>query len=147
MLLFVIFYPLLRRSEYSLNWREALVLSWSGLRGAVGLSLALFVLLDDSIADEQFRSLSFFFMGVIAFLTVMVQGVSMPWLLQVRHKCSIVLGGEETGDFAPSTSLAPCMEDVHCFLGEANYTTQLPSLFGNFFPFLCSGWGWCVRPA
>lgn len=43
---------------------------WAGLRGAVGLSLSLFVLLDNSIEDLRYRTLSFFFMGM------MVSGVS-----------------------------------------------------------------------
>jgi NhaP-type Na+/H+ and K+/H+ antiporter len=38
---------------------------WAGLRGAVGLSLSLFVLLDNSIEDLRYRTLSFFFMGMM----------------------------------------------------------------------------------
>ena len=55
----------------------------SGLRGAVGLSLSLFVLLDEKIADSRYRTLSFFFMGIVAFLTTLIQGTSMGPLLQV----------------------------------------------------------------
>lgn len=56
----------------------------SGLRGAVGLSLSLFVLLDRQISDTRFRSLAVFFMGAQALLTLVIQGTTMPWLLQVR---------------------------------------------------------------
>jgi NhaP-type Na+/H+ and K+/H+ antiporter len=38
---------------------------WAGLRGAVGLSLSLFVLLDNTIEDLRSRTLSFFFMGMM----------------------------------------------------------------------------------
>lgn len=38
---------------------------WAGLRGAVGLSLSLFVLLDNQIEDLRYRTLSFFFMGMM----------------------------------------------------------------------------------
>ena len=55
----------------------------SGLRGAVGLSLSLFVLLDEKISDSRYRTLSFFFMGIVAFLTTLIQGTSMGPLLQV----------------------------------------------------------------
>ncbi len=56
-------------------------------RGApqVGLSLSLFVLLDRQIADARFRSLAVFFMGAQALLTLVVQGTTMPWLLQARR--------------------------------------------------------------
>ena len=37
----------------------------AGLRGAVGLALSLFVLLDGEIADERFRVLTFFYMGAM----------------------------------------------------------------------------------
>lgn len=60
----------------------------AGLRGAVGLSLSLFVLLDQKIADTRFRTLSFFFMGIIAFLTTLVQGTTMKPLLQVTSSPS-----------------------------------------------------------
>ncbi|KAK9908624.1 hypothetical protein WJX75_000582 [Coccomyxa subellipsoidea] len=81
-LLFIIFWPFLKRSGYGMTIREAAVLSWSGLRGAVGLSLSLFVLLDQKISDGRFRTLSFFHMGVVAFLTTLIQGATMKPLLQ-----------------------------------------------------------------
>ena len=56
----------------------------AGLRGAVGLSLSLFVLLDRQISDLRFRSLAVFFMGAQALLTLVIQGTTMPWLLQAR---------------------------------------------------------------
>ena len=58
--------PLLRRVGYGLTWQEAVVLVWSGLRGAVGLALSLFLLLDDLIPSLRYRTLCFFFMGMIA---------------------------------------------------------------------------------
>lgn len=42
----LVLWPLLSRVGYGLSWREGLVLVWAGLRGAVGLSLSLFVLLN-----------------------------------------------------------------------------------------------------
>ena len=45
------FIPLFRRGLYGFDWRDALVLSWGGLRGAVGLALALAVASDHLITD------------------------------------------------------------------------------------------------
>lgn len=36
-------YPLLKQFGYGLEWRESLILIWSGLRGAVALALSLSV--------------------------------------------------------------------------------------------------------
>jgi len=58
--------PLLRRTGYGLSWREGVVLWWSGLRGAVGLALSLYLLLDDLILDLRYRTVSFLFMGMMA---------------------------------------------------------------------------------
>ena len=44
--------PLLTRQGYGLTWREGIVLVWGGLRGAVGLALALIVERDTSIPKE-----------------------------------------------------------------------------------------------
>lgn len=43
----LVLWPLLSRLGYGLSWREGIVLVWAGLRGAVGLSLSLFVLLNE----------------------------------------------------------------------------------------------------
>eukprot|EP00884_Botryococcus_braunii_P023322 jgi/Botrbrau1/9674/Bobra.0201s0008.1 len=77
----VVFWPVLKNLGYSLDWKHALVLSWSGLRGAVGLALSLFVLLDELIDDVPFRTQAFFHMGAVAFLTLMIQGSTMGLLL------------------------------------------------------------------
>jgi hypothetical protein len=39
----VLLYPLLRRGRFGANWRDGIMLSWAGLRGAVGLTLSLIV--------------------------------------------------------------------------------------------------------
>ena len=65
-LIILVMSPLLRRTGYGLNWREGVVLWWSGLRGAVGLALSLYLLLDDLILDLRYRTVSFLFMGLMA---------------------------------------------------------------------------------
>lgn len=75
--------PILSHLGYGLNWREAIVLAWGGLRGAVGLALALFVSLDNQIADARFTTLTFFYIAAIVLLTLLIQGTTTPLLLQV----------------------------------------------------------------
>ena len=83
---FVIFSPLLVRAAYGLSFQDMVILSWSGLRGAVGLALSLFVLLDDSSSPtavvRSFGVLCVWYMSAVAALTLLIQGVSMPWLLR-----------------------------------------------------------------
>lgn len=75
--------PVLSHLGYGLNWKEAVVLAWGGLRGAVGLALALFVSLDNQIADVRFTTLTFFYIAAIVLLTLLIQGTTTPLLLQV----------------------------------------------------------------
>ena len=82
--MFVIFWPMLRWPGSVVSFKEAVVLCLGVLGLSVGLSLALFVLLDDQIPDEKFRTLTFFFMGCVTFLTIVLQGTTMGPLLQVK---------------------------------------------------------------
>ena len=36
-------FPVLKRVGYSMTWKDVVVITWGGLRGAVGLALALVV--------------------------------------------------------------------------------------------------------
>lgn len=47
-----IFSPILRHTGYGLSWQEGMVMTWGGLRGAVGLALALQVAHHDEIDSE-----------------------------------------------------------------------------------------------
>lgn len=48
-----LFSPVLRHTGYGMTWREGTVMTWGGLRGAVGLALALQVAHHDRIDQES----------------------------------------------------------------------------------------------
>ena len=43
--------PVFKRGHYGYSWQDALVITWGGLRGAVGLALAISVFLDEGLQD------------------------------------------------------------------------------------------------
>lgn len=47
----MLFSPLLKRMGYGLTWRNAAVMTWGGLRGAVSLALALLVFRTDGMEE------------------------------------------------------------------------------------------------
>jgi hypothetical protein len=53
----LVFFPLLStgRVGYAMTWRTALVMTWAGLRGAVGVAMSLFVVLDPLIESTEFK--------------------------------------------------------------------------------------------
>ena len=76
-------YPFLMLSGYSIDWKDVIVMTWGGLRGAVGLALSLIVDLDVNRIDPKFRALTIFYMGIIAAMTLLINGTSMPLILGI----------------------------------------------------------------
>ncbi|WPT14435.1 Sodium/hydrogen exchanger 7 [Picochlorum sp. SENEW3] len=79
----LLLYPILRFGQYALTLKDMVILSWAGLRGAVGLTLALIVYNSADLLDEQFKILCFFFVAMIAVLTLLIQGTSTSMLLKL----------------------------------------------------------------
>jgi NhaP-type Na+/H+ or K+/H+ antiporter len=46
------FFPLMKRIGYGITFKESIILTWGGLRGAIGLALALIVVSEESIPHE-----------------------------------------------------------------------------------------------
>ncbi|MDB5103144.1 MAG: sodium:hydrogen antiporter [Fibrobacteres bacterium] len=72
------------------GWRMALILGWAGIRGVVSLAAALAVPL--SAGDGlpfPFRNLILFITFIVILVTLILQGLTLPWLirkLNVRDK-------------------------------------------------------------
>lgn len=77
-------WPLLAYTGHGFSLKGAIMTVWSGLRGVVGVALALLVFLDPSISDEGYKVRVLFFMGTTVCLTVLVQGSLITPLLKVR---------------------------------------------------------------
>ncbi|GAQ79623.1 Na+/H+ antiporter [Klebsormidium nitens] len=76
-------WPLLAHTGHGFSIKGALVTIWSGLRGVVGVALALLVFLDPAISNEGYKLRVLFFMGSTVCLTVLVQGSLITPLLKV----------------------------------------------------------------
>ncbi|XP_027191971.1 sodium/hydrogen exchanger 8 isoform X2 [Cicer arietinum] len=78
-------FPFLRYLGYGLDWKEAIILVWSGLRGAVALSLSLSVKRSSGRSIEltpETGTMFVFFTGGIVFLTLIVNGSTTQFILQ-----------------------------------------------------------------
>ncbi|CAA7400804.1 unnamed protein product [Spirodela intermedia] len=80
----VLLYPFLQYFGYGLDWKESMILIWSGLRGAVALSLALSRASDSQHSVDlkpEVGTLFVFFTGGIVFLTLIINGSTTQFLL------------------------------------------------------------------
>merc|ERR1719478_1435733 len=64
-----------------ISWKECLVMTWAGLRGAVSLALAIIVDIDPGI-DKKTGSLVMFHVGGVAALTFVVNATTCASLLR-----------------------------------------------------------------
>lgn len=79
--LFGAFYPIMSWGNKWYTWREALVVGMSGLRGSVSLIMALSVA--SANINESVRMKVIVWTTGIVFLSLVVNGLIIPWLLSV----------------------------------------------------------------
>ena len=56
-LMILLFWPVLKRIGYGMTFNQVLLASYAGLRGAVGLSLAMMVFSDEKIKNEYLKDI------------------------------------------------------------------------------------------
>jgi NhaP-type Na+/H+ or K+/H+ antiporter len=78
------FYPVLTYFGYGLSRKEFVVLVYGGLRGALGLCLALMIGVDDTL-PQRFRELTVFYMSGMAVMTILINGLTCSKLVNYVH--------------------------------------------------------------
>ena len=73
------------------HWREVVLISWSGLRGAVPIVFACYIPLSGIPDAALYFNLVFF----IVLVSALLQGTTIPWL---AHKLGLVAHHEEAQD-------------------------------------------------
>lgn len=73
-----------RRFLGGFTWKEYLLLSWGGLRGAVCLILALLIEQDDHI-DKDLSASAALYIASSAFLILFFNGITFEWLYKLLH--------------------------------------------------------------
>jgi len=78
----IILMPLLERIGVGITRQKATVLVWGGLRGAVSLALALTIVQDVNIPEVLREQILFLTAGIV-FLTIVINGSTMEYLLKL----------------------------------------------------------------
>jgi CPA1 family monovalent cation:H+ antiporter len=84
------------QADRRVSARQRLVLAWAGTRGAVSLAAALALpLTTDAGGPFPSRDLIIFLTYAVIFATLVIQGLSLPWLIRVL---GITRGGDEENE-------------------------------------------------
>lgn len=76
--------PKVRRKEQAPGWKMPLILGWAGMRGVVSLASALAIPIYISSGQHfPHRNLILFITFVVILITLVVQGLSLPWLIKL----------------------------------------------------------------
>ncbi|PYS99781.1 MAG: Na+/H+ antiporter [Acidobacteria bacterium] len=68
------------------GWRNPLILGWSGMRGVVSLAMALSIPLYASGAEPfPYRNLILFITFIVILVTLVFQGLTLPWVIRKVH--------------------------------------------------------------
>lgn len=79
----LIFYPILSRLGYGMDLKQLVFLSYAGLRGAVGLTLALIVTQEDPDKINKYvQDKILFLTGGIAILTLIINAPTTGWFIK-----------------------------------------------------------------
>ena len=77
-----ILYPFMKNRGQGISRKEMIVLIYGGLRGALGLSLALIVGVDKEAFSMRLREIVVFNMASVATLTLLVNGTTTGFLVK-----------------------------------------------------------------
>lgn len=79
-MIFILKWPM-SKLGYGLSWAQAIVLGYSGLRGAVSLILSVIVYLDTGV-NQHIRDIVIFHTAGIAIMTLVINGTTMGFLIR-----------------------------------------------------------------
>ena len=77
----LVFWPLLKVIGYGMSFKQVILCSYAGLRGAVGMSLALIVAVDDKL-PKMARDIILFHVAGVALLTLLINATTTGWLIK-----------------------------------------------------------------
>lgn len=80
-IMIMLLYPVMKHLGYGLNRRESVILTWGGLRGALGMTLALMVSYTPTIPEDIRGQILFLTAGIVT-LTLSINATTSSWLLR-----------------------------------------------------------------
>ncbi len=78
----LVLWPFLNVVGYKITGKEIVVMTYGGLRGAIGLSLAMYIARADIVnGSERFKILCVFYVAMTIGFTVLLNGLTIKYLI------------------------------------------------------------------
>lgn len=81
-LMILLFWPILRKIGYGMTFNQVLLGTYAGLRGAVGMSLALMVFAEPRIENKYIKDIILLHISGVAFLTLVINATTTAKVVQ-----------------------------------------------------------------
>lgn len=118
------FFKSLRKKDPYPPWQFPFVISWAGLRGGVSLAAVLSVPhIADKVGAADLRDLLIFLVFCVICATLLLQGMTLPWLLKVLGVRNIGMIEEESDHISELSAQLEMTKSVLHFL--ADYKTLI----------------------
>ncbi len=104
-------FPSIRNKEPRPSGKTVFLVAWSGMRGVVSLASALSIPLTLNGAAFPHRSLLLFITFVVILITLVFQGLSLPWLIRTLKVEENTSEAEEELDLAIRLQMADAVVD------------------------------------
>ena len=125
-------FTVLKLTSAPLMLRDQFVSIWAGVRGAVGLSLAMMVFGETSIC-QPYRSQIMFYTAGIVVLTVLINSSTMPWLLRLLRMHCVAPSKQRIHEQAISTLVKAAKKQEQSLRADAVYDSCVWSEARQYF--------------
>ncbi|KAI3717473.1 hypothetical protein L1987_69112 [Smallanthus sonchifolius] len=142
-------YPLLSYFGYGLDWKEAVVLVWSGLRGAVALSLSLSVKQSSDTSSYITRktgTLFVFFTGGTVFLTLIINGSTTQFVLRMLQMDKLSAAKRRILKYTKYEMMSKALEAFHKLVGDEELGPVDWHVVKKYITCLHDSEGECIHP-
>ncbi len=117
------------------GWRSPLVLGWAGMRGVISLAMALSIpLLLPSGEAFPFRNLILFITFIVILVTLVFQGLTLPWLirkLNIQERPGTIPEIEQERIIQKKMAMVSLQLLEEKYAGEREHNEHISNLFSR----------------
>lgn len=117
--------PSIRKEDPSPPWQYPFIISWAGMRGSISLAAVLAVPhLAQYVFGASARDLLIYLVFCVILATLLIQGLTLPWLIKLMGVTTIKQQEKNQEDLAELTARIKISDAVLEWLNEYKHTAK-----------------------